>query len=558
MSDNNDEEQNATRDFTEVTHESYFEKLKNSCGGMCIGFLLFFGSIALLVYNEGRTVKRKIDLDEGREEYVELDLSSFQSFAGQLVHTSGRPTTPDTVLDPVFGVPGVTQGNNNTSELLKLRRNIDGMYQWIETSRSEKKKTATGGTTTTTTYSYRMDWSASEIDSTRFKEQIAGRNNPSFPFSSFSDVAQPIYLGSLELGDAVVDQFNWYEPILPSLDDVPDSELRNKLEVEPRNSGFYYHRNSNSNTTTTTSTSSPQIGDTRLSFSVVRADSVSIIGEVSMSTNTAYVLKEHTTSSGRSLLLVDRGILTAEEQFDKAEAENTTLAWILRAVGFVLMVVSITLMLQPLSTAVDIIPFVGDCLQGGMEGCLFPLIGLLISIPTAGCVIALAWMAYRPLIAVPVVVATLALVVCFCLRARKLQQQNGNNNNNTNNQGGGSGTGKPPTVYSANPGTSANYGGGAATYAHTGQEPYTANAQPYQPNASAPPLYHPGTTTSAPYVPSASAPPSSSYIPEPDVQVGVPYVPQQQQQQPYNPNRMQQQQQQAAAPGGGFASALDR
>ena len=244
-----DEEQ-GTRDFTEVTYDSYFDKLKSSCGGMCIGFLLFFGSIGLLIWNESRTVKRKLDLDEGREAYIELDLSSFDnsttksSYTGQLVHTTGRPNTPDTVFDFIFGVPGNT---SEEDELLKLQRRIDGMYQWVETSRSEKRKTATGGTETTTTYSYKTDWSSFEIDSSRFKEQRAERVNPRFPFDSFSDVAQPIYLGSLELGDAVVDQFNWYETIVPSLADVPDASIRDKLEVQ--GSQFYYHRNGKFNST---------------------------------------------------------------------------------------------------------------------------------------------------------------------------------------------------------------------------------------------------------------------------------------------------------------------
>ena len=530
-----DEEQ-GTRDFTEVTHESYLEKLKNSCGGMCIGFLLFFGSIAILVYNEGRTVKRKLDLDEGREEYMELDLSSFDnsttksSYTGQLVHTTGLPTTPGSVMDTVFGVPG----NTSDDDFLKLKRNIDGMYQWIETSRSDKRNTPGGGTTTTTKYSYRTDWSSFEIDSNLFKNKTAAGDNPGFPFESYSDVAQPIYLGSLELSDSVVDRFDWYEPIVPSLADVPDSNTRSKLEVE--NGGFYYHHNGRSNSTS----SSPQVGDTRLSFSVVRTDTVSIVGAVTQSGN-VYELDEHITSSGRSLLLVDRGVMTAEEQFDKAEAENTTLAWVLRFVGFILMVISILLMLQPLSTAVDIIPFVGDCLQGGMEGCLFPLIALIISIPTAGFVIALAWIAYRPVIAIPVVAVTLSLVICLCMRARKLQQNSNNDN----------GDAKPPTVYSANDGKPTNYGGTA--YAQTGQAPYN-------PSASAPPAYTP-TAIAQPYNPSASAPPynpSAPYNPaadEPEVQVGQPYVPNVQQ--PYNPNARTQQQE-AAPPGGGFASALDR
>ena len=47
-----DIEGGGTRDvgdtFTEVTSENLGERLKSSCGGMCLGLLLFFGAFPLL------------------------------------------------------------------------------------------------------------------------------------------------------------------------------------------------------------------------------------------------------------------------------------------------------------------------------------------------------------------------------------------------------------------------------------------------------------------------------------------------------------------------------
>jgi hypothetical protein len=127
------------------------------------------------------------------------------------------------------------------------------------------------------------------------------------------------------------------------------------------------------------------------------------------------------------LLLVKRGTFTSEELFIMADEDNTTMAWMLRGVGFLLMFVSILLVLQPLATAVDIIPFVGDYLRGGLEKCIFPTVAMLIAVPVSHFVIVLAWIAYSPYIAVPIL--AVSFVLCLCMRARKAKQNDDENNN---------------------------------------------------------------------------------------------------------------------------------
>jgi hypothetical protein len=51
------------------------------------------------------------------------------------------------------------------------------------------------------------------------------------------------------------------------------------------------------------------------------------------------------------------------------------------------------------------------------------MIALLIAIPVSLFTIALAWLAYRPIIAVPIVVGCGGLIVCMCLRARYKKQK---------------------------------------------------------------------------------------------------------------------------------------
>ena len=434
------EEGGMTRDVTEVTTQSYGSKVKDSCTGVCFGFLLYFASIALLIWNEGRTVKRMKDLDEGRDIVIEFDLNNFTNasipttFENQLIHAIGDLNTPNIITDPIFGISSQFV---KSDPYLKLSRSVS-MYQWKESSTSTTKERLDGSAYTETTYSYSQTWSSTLIDSSRFHEKSSSRVNPgSFPFEPITVEADPVYLGNkIVLNEDVVSSFNWYEP-LDSIDlsNVPDSSLRSRLTKHTSNGYFYRYGN-----TTTSSVDQPNIGDSRILFEVVEPDTISIIARLYPDTDQDgdHNLGAHTTDRGGQLLLIERGMYTAEEMFVQADEDNTATAWILRIVGFILMVFSILLILQPLATIVDIVPFVGDFIQSSMENCLFPLIAVIIALPTCLFVVALAWLAYRPAIAIPIMLVSLCFIVFFYwkIHKKKQDQNNGNNNSNGNDDDG--------------------------------------------------------------------------------------------------------------------------
>lgn len=465
-------------DYTETTNQSYGSKLKNACTGLCFGFLLFFGSIGLLIYNEGRTVKRAKDLDEGRENVVEIDLSNFtnasipSSFENQLVHAVGDLNTPDVLTDPIFGVTTANMNGTATEDAaLKLSRSVE-VYQWTESSTSQKTNNLDGSTRTTTTYSYSTIWSSSLINSATFKDKNQSNTNPaSFPFDNLVLEGDPIMLGNMiELSDRVVDRINFFEPLdTISLEDIPDETLQSQVKLESENVFYYSATNDGKNETNTTSASAsalpPVVGDARITFAVVLPDTISIIAQLQGSeSNDDYNLDSYTTERGGTLLLVKRGTFSSEELFTQADEENTTLAWILRFVGFFLMVISILLILQPLATAVDIIPFVGDYLQEGLECCIFPTIALVISIPTTLFVIALSWLAYRPYIAIPIVTVSLGFMIWLGMRVRKGMKEDTPNDNNNDDDTKPQGFSSAYNNNTAAPAASAAY---ASTYNHS-------------------------------------------------------------------------------------------
>jgi hypothetical protein len=415
--------ENADRDFTETTSQSYGSKLQQGCMGALIGFLLFFGSGALLFWNEGRAIRRQKDLKDGKEAVIEFnvrDLTNTSSLGGanktdfenKLIHVIGDLSTNTTVQDPIFGV----SGNVGGALALKLRRSVQ-MYQWKENKSSRTYKDSFGTTRTETTYTYEKVWSSQLIDSSIFKEKQNPSNPSSYIYDTWQMTAQPILLGGLlTLDSDVADSFvNWYEPATSvAVADITDNVTR-ATAVLSGSSGFFVGNG-------TSSSSAPGIGDSLVDFEMVLPDTVSCIGLYKASTITTY-----STTRGGFILLLQRGTATAAEMFTQAELENQQLTWGLRFAGFFLMFISVLLMLQPFADLVDIIPFIGDCMEGAMEKCLFPLIAFIVAFPLSLFIISIAWVVYRPVVAIPICLVSLGLIVWGCKRGRdkkhKLEQQ---------------------------------------------------------------------------------------------------------------------------------------
>jgi hypothetical protein len=209
-------------------------------------------------------------------------------------------------------------------------------------------------------------------------------------------------LGAFTLTDSVKDYITWftdYEGQI-NISDITDASLRSKAQPY-KNNGIYFGNNTNL----------PIVGDTRVDFSVVLPDTVSIVAKQGADGQ----LGVFVTSRGGSLLLFQRGTFSSEELFAQAQADNVTTTWILRVVGLFVMMAGIMLVLQPVATFVDVIPFIGDCMEGSLQSCIFPLVAFLVALPLTLFTIALAWIVYRPIIA-GVIVGVTTLIVAFFVK----------------------------------------------------------------------------------------------------------------------------------------------
>jgi polyferredoxin len=98
---------------------------------------------------------------------------------------------------------------------------------------------------------------------------------------------------------------------------------------------------------------------------------------------------------------------------EQAEAEVRIFTWLMRGGGWLLLSFGMITVLKPLSVVGDVIPFIGNLLAGGIT--IFAFITCAI---VALFTIAIAWIATRPLVGIPVLLAAVGLILFQWSRAR--------------------------------------------------------------------------------------------------------------------------------------------
>lgn len=379
--------------FTTTTSSSWFSRLGNALAGILFGIILFLGSFVLLTWNEGRAIHRAQTLTAGAKQVVSLtsDEPSPEN-AGKLVHLTGTAVAEENVTDPVFGIE---------AEALKLRRSVE-MYQWTETEKSETKQKLGGGEETTKTYTYSKDWSPSLIDSSKFAKPDGHQNPESLPIESETFVAEGIHVGGFDLPESLVESIANFEDRPVTKDEAQRASEEQNEDILATPQGFYVGADP----------AAPKIGDLRISFQIAPSGPVSIIaGQVNKTFQPFAIGKLGTIE------LLKTGTFSADEMFRQEQEGNAMLTWILRLVGFLMMFFGLVLITNIASVAASVIPFLGN-LVGSLTGIVCFGVALALSLAT----IAVAWLAYRPLIGIPLVVAAVACIFFagkFFLSARK-------------------------------------------------------------------------------------------------------------------------------------------
>ncbi len=380
---------------TEVQTESYFSRLGNSFKGIGGGLLLFLIAFPLLFWNEGRAVKRAKALETGAGAVVSVQADKVDpANEGKLVHVTAKADTKDVLTDPLFKI---------SSTAIRLERRVE-MYQWKQNESSKTEKQLGGGTKKTTVYTYEKVWSDKPVNSAYFKE--AGHENPGFPFESEKLRANHVTLGDFLLNDSLVDRLGDSRKLPIPADYKLPATLSGKSDAA------YVHVSRKSSAPSQVSQeqpadnagdaalTEPAIGDLRISWYAVVPHEVSIVARQTGKTFSAYPV------GSESILLIADSVQSAEAMFQSAQSANSAMTWFLRIAGLVMMYVGLSCVLRPLSVLMDVIPFLGDLIGAGIS-----LISFLIALPCTLVTIAVAWIYYRPLLGIGLLVVAAALIV---------------------------------------------------------------------------------------------------------------------------------------------------
>ena len=368
--------------FTETTSTGWLSRIGNSIKGILVGILLLLISVGLLWWNEGRSVKTAKGLVEGAQVTVEAEDGKVDSAKeGKLVHVVGRTTVKEAAKDDLFGVSG--------PDVIKLKRRVE-IFQWVEDKSSSTHKKVGGSEETVTEYRYKKKWDERIHDSSHFHHP-QGHENPKPIISRAEFLAHDASLGAFRLPEFLLAQWNNFRT-----HELPDPSASSKALNRQATVQDKWLVLSSKPT-------DPEVGDARVQFESIRTGEASVLARQVKETFEPYV-----TSYGTDIARITSGVQSKEAMFAAAEAANKFLAWLLRVVGFVLMLIGFSALMQPLKVLADVVPLAGSIVGAGTG-----FVALLLSAIGSSVTISLAWIWYRP--ALGITLLALALGGAFLL-----------------------------------------------------------------------------------------------------------------------------------------------
>jgi Transmembrane protein 43 len=142
----------------------------------------------------------------------------------------------------------------------------------------------------------------------------------------------------------------------------------------------------------------PAIGDIRVSFAAVPAQTISVAAA-----NAGGVLTGYRESNGYTIALAEPGAVTAPGLFHDELKSEGRLTWILRGVGFMTMLVGFICMTRPLTMLFAVLPFLESLVGAGAF-----LVAITLAVSITLLTIVVAWIAHRPLIGGGLLLAAVA------------------------------------------------------------------------------------------------------------------------------------------------------
>ena len=450
--------------YQEVTTTGYGTRVGNSFKAIGGGFLMFVLGTALLWMNEGRAVKTEKMLDEAGNAYVEMENPNKKdaSLEGELICGTAMATTEDSLVDAQFGIG---------AKAISIRRNVE-YYQWVEHSQTKREDKLGGKEVTTTTYTYTKEWVSSPIESSDFHDPAYQNKNlvlttvdeseqwaenvkwgaytlPEGLFHRISSreaidlaiaedllkqfdkstqaayerahglvntainkISQPAQPAQQPAQVAIPDSIKALLPDsvrakLDSIQAVTDSLNKQMANAENKKDLQYVHQASNVLYFGRVP-GSPEVGDVRVTFEKVVPAKVTIMAVVDGDS-----FKPYKAKNGKRFQTLVMGKKTGDEIIEGEKEANNVILWALRILGIVIIIGGLKGIFGFLETILKVVPFIANIFGWGV-GIVCTVVGIVWSL----IVIALAWLFYRPVLAISLLAIAGFLIWVFAFKGK--------------------------------------------------------------------------------------------------------------------------------------------
>ena len=416
-------------------------------------FILFCAATVLLWWNEGNAVKTEKMLNEAEGAYVDMENPNKKdaSLDGELVCATALATTEDSLSDGQFGIG---------AKAISLQRKVE-YYQWTEHAQESSEDKLGGKEVTTTTYTYTKEWTSEPIQSSEFKDPAYQQKN--MVLTTFDDSdwwAENVSFGAYKLNESLVRRISSEEPLelaisndlLQALDKqtlvayerfhgpstpkasdskpqpsatVPDSMKVVNDSIRMMNDSIkaatdslmahaenqvslqYVHQAGNMLYIGLVP-GAPEVGDVRVTWTQIVPAKVTIISQVDGDT-----FKPYKAKNGKRFQTLVMGKKDAADIFESAHNSNTFWLWTLRIIGILLVIAGLKGIFGFIETLFKVVPFLAGIVGWGI-GLVCTVVGIVWSL----IIIALAWLFYRPLLGITLLVVAGLLIWIFAFKGK--------------------------------------------------------------------------------------------------------------------------------------------
>jgi hypothetical protein len=433
--------------YQEQKTTGYGTRVGNSFKAIGSGLIMFCIGTALLWWNEGRTVKTEKMLDEVGGNYVEMENPNKKdaSLDGELICGTALATTEDSLSDAQFGVG---------AKAIALHRKVE-YYQWVESSEEKSEDKLGGKEVTTTTYTYSKKWVSTPVESSEFKDPAYQNKNTVLTTVEESDqYAENVSFGAYKLNETLIHRISSSEgldlaisedllkdldknaqvayerfygtkktaskaveqpaettvlsdsakAVADSLKAVNDSIIKNAVNkkdfeyVHQAGNVLYFGR----------VPGSPEVGDVRVTFEKVVPAKVTVMAVVDGDS-----FKPYKAENGKRFQTLVMGKRSGDDIIEADKEANNMWLWLLRGLGVLLVIGGLKGIFGFLETLLKVVPFIANIFGWGV-GVVCTILGVAWSL----IVIAIAWLFYRPILGITLLVIAGFLTWVFAFKGK--------------------------------------------------------------------------------------------------------------------------------------------